>query len=44
MAGFIQGARVRVGRADAQVRGAAGAHVVAGHARAGLPLPVRHQF
>jgi len=41
MAGWlVEGARIRVGRAHTQVRGGAGAHVVAGHARAGLPLPV----
>ena len=34
------GAWVRVGRADAQVRGGAGPHVVAEHARPGFALPV----
>jgi hypothetical protein len=33
-----------VGRADAQVRGGTGAHVVAEHARPGLPLPVSTKF
>ena len=37
---YTPGARVRVGRADAQVRGGAGAHVVAEHARPGLAIPV----
>ena len=44
MAASIQGARIRVGGADAQVRGGTRAHVVAEHARPGLPLPVSASF
>lgn len=38
--GMVAGVGVRLGRPDEEVRGGAGAHVVAGHPRAGLSLPV----